>query len=92
MPIFSPPLVPSALTSVIIPTAGASLSGTSSTLDASATGDNGAKITKVQFVLTGGSLNKSVIGTASPTIYGYLDVWNTTSVANGTYTAEPCDG
>ena len=45
-------------TAVIVPATGATLSGTSATLDASASASNGVGITKVQFVLTGGSFNK----------------------------------
>ena len=75
-------------TAVIIPSTGATLSGTSATLDATASASYGVGITKVQFVLTGGSYNKSVIGTATPTLYGYLLAWNTTTVVNGTYTLQ----
>ena len=39
------------------------------------------------FALFGGSygLNGHLVGTATPTIYGWLDLWNTTTVANGSY-------
>ena len=73
-------------TAVIIPSNGADLSGTSALLDATASA--GAGVATVQFVLTGGSFNKSVIGTATPTIYGYLSGWNTTNVPGGTYTMQ----
>ena len=76
---------PPPTTTVIIPSAGASLQGTSALLDATASASNGLKVAKVQFTVTGGSFNHTVIGTATPTIYGYLFVWNTTTVANGTY-------
>jgi surface antigen len=68
-------------TSVIIPSNGATLSGTT-TLDASA-----SNATSVEFRLFGGSygLNAPVICTASPTYYGWLCNWNTTTVPNGTY-------
>ena len=33
-------------------------------------------------------MTKSVIGTASPSPYGYLDGWNSTSVPSGTYTLQ----
>ena len=39
----------------------------------------------VQFELTGGSLTNYVIATGTPTIYGYLVYWNSTSVSDGTY-------
>ena len=43
---------------------------------------------KVQFALTGGSLNQTVVGTAVPSLYGYLFSLNTTTIANGTYSLE----
>ena len=42
-------------------------------------------MTGVQYELTGGTLNHSVIATATSTIYGWTASWNTTSVPNGTY-------
>jgi hypothetical protein len=75
-------------TAVLVPSSGAAESGTSATLDASASAQPGSTISKVQFVLTGGSYNKTVIGTAGLTLYGYLYAWNTTSVPNGTYTVQ----
>src|SRR6202011_4419212 len=75
-------------TAVLVPSTGADLSGTSATLDASASASYGVGITKVQFVSTGGSFNKAVIGTAPATQYGYILGWNTTSVAGGTYTLQ----
>ena len=73
-------------TAMLIPLNGAALSGTSAVLDATASAAAG--VATVQFVLTGGSYNKSVIGTATLTIYGYLYRWNTTSVPGGTYTLQ----
>ena len=75
-------------TAVTVPATGATLSGTSAVLDASASASNGVGIAKVQFVLTGGSFNKLVVGTATPTVYGYLFVLNTTTIVNGTYTLQ----
>jgi hypothetical protein len=75
-------------TAVIIPSNNATVSGTSATLDATASASYGVGISKVQFVLTGGSYNKTVIGTAGLTLYGYLYGWNTTSVPDGTYTLQ----
>ncbi len=69
-------------TTVILPSNGASVAGSSS-LDALAS-DYGT-LTKVEFHLTGGSLNKTLIATASPTIYGWFAGWNTTTVPNGSY-------
>ena len=72
-------------TSVLIPAGGATVSGIA-LLDATAS-DVGY-IAGVQFALTGGSLNQTVVGTATPTIYGYLFELNTTTVPNGTYTLQ----
>ncbi len=69
-------------TAVVLPSNGASVAGTSY-LDAVAS-DYGT-LTKVEFHLTGGSLDKALIATASPTMYGWLAPWNTTAVPNGTY-------
>ena len=73
-------------TSVIVPSSQPDLSGTSATLDATASSPVG--ISKVQFVITGGSYNKTVIGTATSTVYGYYFPWNTTTVPGGTYTVQ----
>ena len=68
-------------TTVLIPGSGSSLSGISSLLDASAS----ANVTRLTYELSGGSLSGQVIATATPTLYGWLAQWNTTSVPNGTY-------
>ena len=47
-----------------------------------------AGVTQVQYEVTGGTLNHSVIGTATPTYYGWLAKWNTTTVPNGIYTLQ----
>jgi hypothetical protein len=70
-------------TSILVPSNGATLSGTA-TLDASAS-DN-VRVSQVEFRLTGSSYNNALIGTATPTIYGWISQWDTTSVPNGTYT------
>jgi hypothetical protein len=75
-------------TAVLAPASGATLKGTSALLDASASAASGLTITKVQFALTGGTYSKSVIGTATPSLYGYLYSWNTTTVPSGTYTLQ----
>ena len=69
-------------TAVLIPSNGATLSGTAATLDASA-----SNATSVQFWLYGGSYGYSahLVGTAAPTYYGWLYSWNTTTVPNGSY-------
>ena len=71
-------------TSVLVPSNGATLSKTTAALDASA-----SNATSVEFLLIGGSYSlrsPHVVGTATPTLYGWLDSWNTTTVPNGSYT------
>ena len=72
-------------TAVFIPPASSALHG-SAVLDASAS-DN-VSVKSVQFVITGGTYSKSVIATATASIYGYLAVWNTSSVPDGTYSLQ----
>jgi hypothetical protein len=72
-------------TAVLVPTTGTGLKGTS-TLDASASDD--VSVASVKFAITGGSYNKTVIGTATASIYGYYYSWNTTAVPDGTYTLQ----
>ena len=74
------------LTRVLIPSDGATLSGSSAILDASASGTT--DVTGVQFVVSGGSLSNHVVGTATLTLYGWIAEWDTTSVPNGAYTLE----
>ena len=71
---------PPPATGVVLPSNGATVSG-NQYLDASAS----SGVTKVQYEVTGGTLSDTVIATATPTIYGWLASWNTTSVPNGTY-------
>ena len=68
-------------TAVLIPSLGSTLSG-STTLDASAT-----NATSVNFLLFGGTYGYAapVVCTATPTVYGWLCNWNTTTVPNGSY-------
>ncbi len=73
-------------TSVALPSAGASLSG-SQYLDALAS-DNLDSLSKVEFVLTGQGLDKSVIAVAGASDIGWLTLWNTTTVPDGTYTLQ----
>ncbi len=73
-------------TAVLVPSAGSALRGASATLDASAS-DNIA-LSSVQYVLTGGALNKSVIATATLYYFGWAATWNTTTVPDGTYTLQ----
>ncbi len=66
-------------TSIIIPSNGAKLSKTAS-LDATA-----SNATSVRFLLFGGSYFGLVLGTATPTFFGWLYSWNTKTVPNGSY-------
>ena len=70
-------------TQVLIPSDGATVSG-STVLDAAASGTS--DVTGVQFEVTGGSLSNQVVGTATPTLYGWIATWDTTTVPNGSYT------
>ena len=69
-------------TSVLVPATGATLSGTSATLDASA-----SNATSVEFLLFGRTYGYSapVVCAATPTYSGWLCSWNTTDVPNGSY-------
>ena len=75
---------PPPTTSVLIPSPGATQSGTAALVDASAS----AKVSSVSFELSGGTLSDHVVATATPTLYGWLAQWNTTTVPNGTYTLQ----
>jgi hypothetical protein len=70
---------------LIIPANGASVSG-ATLLDASAI-DN-IRVTKVEFLLGGPNSHDTLIGLGKQTLYGWLFKWNTTTVANGSYTLE----
>ena len=72
---------------VVVPSSGATVSGTQVVLDATAS----AGVTNVQFELTGGALSDSVIATATPTSYGWIALWNSTTVTDGTYTLQSID-
>jgi len=69
-------------TTVFIPSNGATQSG-SQYLDASAS----PGVTKVQYELSGGPdrYTDKVISGSTPTYYGWIGGWNTTSVPNGSY-------
>jgi hypothetical protein len=71
-------------TAVLIPSNGTIASGTAAVLDASAS----ANVTTVTYELTGGGITNQVIATGTPTLYGWLTVWNTTSVPNGIYSLQ----
>jgi hypothetical protein len=65
-------------TTMLVPSNSATVSGTQVVLDASASSGT----TQVQFELNGGAV---IIATATPTIYGWIAVWNSTTLPNGTY-------
>ncbi len=71
-------------TTVVIPANNATVSGTNVVLDAAAS--PGAN--SVLYQLSGMGLTNQAIGTATPTVYGWLALWNSTSVPNGTYTLQ----
>jgi hypothetical protein len=70
-----------ASTFVTIPSNDATVSGISQILDAGAS----SGVTQLQYEITGGTLTDSIVATGTPTIYGWLAKWNTTTLANGTY-------
>ncbi len=76
---------PNLLTSVLIPSNGAKLSGTT-VLDAAAT--DYLRVTKVEFLLTDETHHSTLIAGGYLTFYGWVAKWNTTSVADGTYTLQ----
>ena len=45
-------------------------------------------MSQVQFELTGGTLTDKVIGTGTPTLYGWLNDSNASSVSDGIYTLQ----
>jgi uncharacterized protein YjbI with pentapeptide repeats len=73
-------------TAVIIPSGGTTMSGATALIDASASGPAG--IASVTFEVSGGTLSDQVVATATPTIYGWLATWNTTTVPNGSYSLQ----
>lgn len=70
-------------TAVLVPKSGATVSGTSSVLDASTS----ANVSSLSYELSGGPsvLDDQVIATGTLGYYGWVAEWNTTSVPDGTY-------
>ena len=68
------------ITTVALPANDSMVSG-NQLLDASAS--PGTSI--VLFSIAGGILSNAVVATATPTFYGWLASWDTTSIANGSY-------
>ncbi len=76
-------IFPSLVTTILRPRDGSTVSGTT-TLDAAATDYH--RVTGVEFLLTGGGHLGTPIATAHLTFGGWVATWNTTTLANGTYT------
>jgi hypothetical protein len=74
--------LPPPSTNVSVPSNNTAVSGTGVVLDATAS----PGVTQVQFELTGGTLSDAVIATATPTLYGWIASWNSTTVTDGVYT------
>ena len=71
-------------TNVIIPSSGVSVSGSQVLLDATAS----SGVTGVQFALSRSGPSNAVIVTATPTLFGWLATFNSTTVPNGTYSLQ----
>jgi mannosyltransferase len=71
-------------TAVLSPSRGATLRGSAAGLIAVA-GSYWYLVSKVQFVLSGGEYDKTVVGVTTISRAGWILLWNTTSVPNGTY-------
>ena len=73
---------PPPITSILIPSSGATLSGTAS-LDARASDANSSNgIPRVEFHLFAGGLRGTLAATATATQYGWVAYWDTTTVMN----------
>ena len=70
------------ITAVLIPSQSTTVSGVQ-LLDAAASSPVG--MVSVNFEITGGALTDQTISGSTPTIYGWLAQWDTTTVPNGTY-------
>jgi hypothetical protein len=80
---------------VVVPSTNAIVSGTQQVLSATAFDANDASagmantgINGLQFEITGGNLSNPVIVTASPYLFGWIAMWNTTTVPDGSYTLQ----
>jgi Putative Ig domain/Bacterial Ig domain len=71
-------------TSVLVPANNATVAGGSAVLDATTS----ANVTSVSYQLSGGAFTGQIIAAGTPTIYGWIGQWNTTTVPNGTYTLQ----
>jgi YVTN family beta-propeller protein len=75
---------PAPTTSVIIPNNSATVSGTASLLDATAS----SQVTKLIYEVTGNGLADVQVASGAATLYGWIAFWNTTTIPNGTYTLQ----
>ncbi len=71
-------------TTTVTPSDGATLSGTSAVLEATASDVGG--VTALEFHATDAGANDTLIGSATLTMDGWTYTWDTTTIANGTYT------
>jgi YVTN family beta-propeller protein len=76
--------LPPPATTVLIPSTGATQSGRTALLDASAS----TNVTSVKFEVSGGTITDQVVATGTPTLYGWLTQWNTYTVPNGSYSLQ----
>ena len=74
-------------TAVLVPSSGATLTGQNVHLVASGSVD-AVRLTKIQFVISGGPYSKLVIGTTTFSKIGAYLSWNTKSIPNGTYSLQ----
>jgi len=77
---------PAPASTVVLPAKNATISGTTHYLDATAS----SGVTKVTYEVSGGpsDLSDVRVATATPTLYGWLAAWNTTTVPNGIYSLQ----
>lgn len=77
---------PAPATAVVLPANNATVSGTTTYFDATAS----SGVTNVTYELSGGpsDLNDVQVATGTGTLFGWLAVWNTTTVPNGNYTLQ----
>jgi hypothetical protein len=77
--------LPQAVTTMVSPTNGATVSGRKF-LDSTVT--DYFQVTKIDYYLTGGPEHDALVGIGSFTRVGWVALWNTTTVPNGTYTLQ----
>lgn len=77
------PLTDVPVATLAAPTPGATVRGSSVTLDAS--GVDPVGVTSVNYLLTGGTLTNRLVGTAVSAPFGYVAFMDSTKIPNGTY-------